>query len=72
MKGPLPRRGRSSAPQIPSCRDLVIAVRNIDPDRISKTHFADRLASTAAPVIPALSPNLEAMISTPFIVPGMA
>ena len=30
------------------------------------------LASTAPPLMPALSPSLEAMISMPFTVPGMA
>jgi hypothetical protein len=35
-------------------------------------YLVSRWARTAAPVMPALSPSLEAMISTPFIVPGMA
>ena len=35
-------------------------------------HFVARRASTAPPVIPALSPSLDATISTSFIVPGMA
>src|SRR6266446_6451992 len=40
--------------------------------RFGNTHLAPRRARTAAPVMPALSPNLEATISTFFIVPGMA
>src|SRR5262249_4233038 len=34
--------------------------------------LASRRASTAPPVIPALSPSFDAIISTPFIVPGIA
>jgi hypothetical protein len=37
-----------------------------------RVYFVSRRARTAPPVMPALSPSLEAMISTPFMVPGMA
>ena len=39
---------------------------------LTAAYLVSRLASTAPPVMPALSPRLEAMISTPFTVPGMA
>ncbi len=35
-------------------------------------YFVSLRARTAPPVMPALSPSLEATISTPFMVPGMA
>ena len=35
-------------------------------------YFVSRRASTAPPVMPALSPSFDAMISTPFMLPGMA
>ena len=37
-----------------------------------RRYFVSRRARTAAPVMPALSPSLEAMISTPLRAPGMA
>ena len=39
---------------------------------LPQVYLVSRRASTAAPVMPALSPSFDATISTPFMVPGIA
>ena len=68
--------GRLAGPKILNTEKSVgegLSLASTPPDEPKGgAYFVSLRASTAAPVMPALSPSLEAMISTPFIVPGMA